>query len=399
MTRMYDVAVLGLGAMGSAAIYQLSKRKGLSALGIDRFHPPHAMGSTHGDTRATRSAPFEGDELVPLVQRSIEIYAGELQEASGTRLFNHCGGLIIGRPGQAGYHNVENPFKSTVDAAERYGIPYELLSPDEVGHRFPNIRMLDDEQAYFEPSSGFLYAEECVTTHLKLASSNGATLKYDETVLAYEPQDSAVRVTTDRATYDVGVLIIAAGPWVKHLLPELAFLFALQRLALYWFELEDIELYDAYTSMPRVGWAFGTGAYAFPAIDGPSGGVKVASEEFIPITSPEAIDRRINPEDVRRMFENNVRGRLLGLGPSAVRATTCIYTMTPDSKFVIDRHPEHQSVIVASPCSGHGFKYSAAIGEALAQLATTGNTSLNIGAYRISRFLQSAADRNGPQKG
>jgi sarcosine oxidase len=395
MTRTHDVAVLGLGAMGSAAIYQLSKCKGFSVLGIDRFHPPHPMGSTHGDTRATRSAPFEGEELVPLVQRSIEIYAGELQETSGRRLFNQCGGLLIGRPGESGYHNVENPFKSTVDAAERYGIPYELLSPDDVGHRYPNIRMLEDEQAYFESSSGFLYAEECVTAHLELASSNGATLKYDETVLAYEPQGNAVRVTTDLATYDVGVLIIAAGPWIKHLLPELASLFELQRLALYWFELEDNELYDAYTSMPRVGWAFGTGAYAFPAIDGPSGGVKVASEEYTVITSPDTIDRRISPEDVRRMFETNVQGRLLGLGPSAARAATCIYTMTPDSRFVIDRHPEHRNVIVASPCSGHGFKYSAAIGEALAQLAMSGNTSLNIGAFRMNRFPQTASGGDG----
>jgi sarcosine oxidase len=390
MTQTHDVAVLGLGAMGSATIYQLSKRKGLSALGIDRFHPPHAMGSTHGETRATRSAPFEGEELVPLVQRSIEIYAGELQETSGRRLFNQCGGLIIGRPGESGYHNVENPFKSTVDAAERYGIPYELLPPDEVGHRYPNIRMLENEQAYFEPSSGFLYAEEGVTAHLELAASNGATLKYGETVLTYEPQGSAIRVTTDRATYDVGVLIISAGPWVKQLLPELAALFELQRVALYWFELDE-ELYDAYTSMPRVGWAFGTGTYAFPAIDGPSGGVKVASEEFTAITSPETIDRTISPEEVRRMFENNVRGRLLGLGPNAVRAATCIYTMTPDSKFVIDRHPEHRNVLVASPCSGHGFKYSAAIGEALAQLAMTGSTSLNISAFQLNRFSQEAS--------
>jgi sarcosine oxidase len=395
MTRTHDVAVLGLGAMGSAAIYQLSKCEGLSALGIDRFRPPHAMGSTHGDTRATRSAPFEGEELVPLVRRSIEIYAGELQEASGRRLFNQCGGLLIGRPGEPGYHHVENPFKSTVDAAERYGIPYELLRPDEVGHRHPNIRMLEDEQAYFEPGSGFLYAEECVTAHLQLASANGATLRYDETVFAYEPRDSAVRVTTDRATYDVGALIISAGPWVKHLLPELASLFELQRLALYWFEVEDDELYDAYTSMPRVGWAFGTGAYAFPAIDGPRGGVKVASEEFTAITSPETIDRRISPEEVRRMFDNNVQGRLLGLGPSAVRAATCIYTMTPDSKFIIDRHPEHRNIIVASPCSGHGFKYSAAIGEALAQLATSGATALDIGAFRMNRFPEVISAGNG----
>jgi sarcosine oxidase len=282
-----------------------------------------------------------------------------------------------------------------VDAAVRHGIPYELLTPDEVGDRYPNIRMLKDEQAYFEPGGGFLYAEECVTAHLELASSNGATLKYDETVLAYEPRDAAVRIITDRATYDVGVLIISAGPWVKHLIPELAGLFELQRLVLYWFTLEDEEMYDAYVSMPRVGWAFGTGAYAFPAIDGPSGGVKVASEEFSAIMSPETIDRRIRPEDIRRMYDNNVHGRLLGLGPTAVRAATCIYTVTPDSKFLIDRHPDHHNVIVASPCSGHGFKYSAAIGEALAELAVTGTTSLNISAFRMNRFHQRVSGDNG----
>jgi len=386
MASTYDVAVVGLGAMGSAAAYQLSKEPGLRVLGLDMFEPPHAHGSTHGDTRATRSAPFEGDELVPMARRSVEIYAGELSEASGVRLFNRSGGLIIGRPGERGYHNVENPFKSTVDAAQRHGIEFEILTPADVARRYPAVSLRSDEMAYYEPSGGFLYAEACVRAHLERARANGADLNYGEPVLGYVDTGAGVRVTTGKATYDVGTVVVSAGPWVARLMPELRELLQLQRLVLFWFELVERSLFDAYATMPRVGWAFGSGAYAFPALDGPDGGVKVACEDFTQIDSPEAIDRQVSAEEVATMFADNVEGRLVGLGPRAVRTATCIYTMTPDSRFVIDRHPQRPNVIIASPCSGHGFKYSAAIGEILAQLVTVGGSSLDIAPFALARF-------------
>ncbi|HET6562227.1 MAG TPA: N-methyl-L-tryptophan oxidase [Marmoricola sp.] len=384
--QTYDVAVVGLGAMGSAAAYQLSKRRDLTVVGIDRFRPPHPHGSTHGDTRATRSAPFEGEGLVPMVRRSIEIYRDELGPATGRTLFRRSGGLIIGRPGAAGYHNVENPFQSTVSAAERHGVPFELLSPDEVRESFPTVGIQDDEEAYFEPDGGFLFAEECVRAHLETAQRNGVRLHYDETVTGFEPGADSVRLTTDKAAYDVGTLVVSVGPWVSDLLPETRRLFELQRLTLFWFPLEDQGLYDSYATMPRVGWAFGTGAYAFPAIDGVRGGVKVASEEYTVVGSPEGVDREVSARETNDMFERNVRGRLLGLGPRAVRSATCIYTMTPDSRFIIDRHPRSDRVIVASPCSGHGFKHSAAIGEVLAELATGSDTTLDISPFGLARF-------------
>ena len=386
MTSTFDVAVIGLGAMGSATAYQLSKVPGLRVLGLDMYEPPHAQGSTHGDTRATRSAPFEGEELVPLVRRSIEIYSGELADLTGRHLFQRSGGLIVGRPGEPGYHNVENPFKSTVDAAERYGIDYALLTPDEVREQYPVIALQEGEMAYYEPSGGFLYAEECVRAHLERARVNGATIRTRETVLDVTDTGGGVRITTDKGSYDAGTAVAAVGPWVSQLAPELRSLFQLQRLALFWFELADKSRYDAYASMPRVGWAFGSGTYAFPGIDEPDGGIKVACEEFTEIDSPETIDRTITAEEVAAMYDRNVAGRLLGLGPRAVRAATCMYTMTPDSRFVIDRHPTQPNLIVASPCSGHGFKYSAAIGEAVAQLATTGTPDLDISAFGLSRF-------------
>jgi len=257
-----------------------------------------------------------------------------------------------------------------------------------VRERFPTIGIENDEEAYFEPDGGFLYAEECVRAHLEMAQRNGARLHYDETVTSYESRGDAVRLTTDKATYDVGTLIISAGPWVGRLLPELRGLFELQRLTLFWFALEDQALLDSYTRMPRVGWAYGTGAYAFPAIDGARGGVKVASEEHSVVDSPESVDRQVSSQETSDMFEKNVRGRLLGLGPRAVRSATCIYTMTPDSRFIIDRHPGNDRVIVASPCSGHGFKHSAAVGEVLAELATDTNTTLDISPFGLERLDQ-----------
>jgi sarcosine oxidase len=385
-TQTFDVAVVGLGAMGSAAAYQLSKRRDLSVVGIDRYRPPHPHGSSHGDTRATRSAPFEGEGLVPMVGRSVQIYREELEPMTGRTLFRRSGGLIIGRPGAAGYHNVENPFQSTVSAARRHGVSFELLSPDEVRGRFPTIGIESDEEAYFEPDGGFLYAEECVRAHLELAHRNGARLNYFETVRSHESRGDSVRLTTDKATYDVGTVIISAGPWVSRLLPEMRQLFELQRLTLFWFALEDQALLDSYTRMPRVGWAFGTGAYAFPAVDGAGGGVKVASEEYTVVDSPETVDREVSARETSDMFERNVRGRLIGLGPRAVRSATCIYTMTPDSRFIIDRHPGNERVIIASPCSGHGFKHSAAVGEVLAELATGSDTTLDISPFAMDRL-------------
>lgn len=386
MTAYADVAVMGLGAMGSAALYQLSRIPGLRVVGFDAFSPPHSNGSSHGDTRATRSAPFEGEELVPLVRRSIELYSGEIATETGRTLFNRTGGLIIGKHGQAGYHNVDDPFASTVAAAQRYGVEYTLLNAAEASELYPTIHLEEDEQAYYEPSGGVLSAEDCVRSHLELAKRNGAELRLNERMIKYKDTGSGVTVETNKGVYEVGTLIVAAGPWLKGILPEYASLFELQRLVLYWFEVGNDEAFSAYERMPRVGWAYGSGTYAFPAIDGRSGGIKVASEEFSVIDSPEAIDRTVSRNEIDDMFESNVRGRLLGLTGRAVRTATCMYTMTPDSRFLIDRLPEHQNVIVASPCSGHGFKYSAAIGEALAELATAGKTTLDIAPFGFGRW-------------
>jgi len=387
----YDAIVVGLGAMGSAATFQLAKR-GADVLGIDQYRPPHEHGSTHGDTRATRVANFEGAELVAMVRRAHEIYR-EIEAESGARLFDQRGSLIFGTPGGTGYHNVEDPFKSTITAAQQHDVWHELLTPDEVHERWPVFGFQGNETAYFEPEGGVLFPERCVEAQLELAERHGARLATQEVVQSFASHKNSVSVTTTDAktnqerTYEADKLVVAAGPWVKKILPEYERHFRLERQILYWFDLEDKspENYELYNQIPRGGWAYGDGAYFFPALDGPDGGVKLACEVGTEVDSPEAVDREVSKAEINRMYENNVKDRLPGLSNERVRTATCLYTMTPDGKFIIDRHPDKENVVVLSPCNGNGFKHSAAIGEVAAQLALDGRSDLDISKFAMGR--------------
>jgi sarcosine oxidase len=385
VSRGHEVIVAGLGAMGSAAVYQLGKA-GVRTLGIDRYRPPHGEGSTHGDSRATRVATFEGAELVSMVRRSHRLYR-ELEEQTGQELFNQCGGLMIGKAGSAGYHNVEDPFQATVEAARTHRVEHEVLSADQLRERYPMLIVSDDQRGYFEAEGGYLRPERVVESQLALAERCGVDLHYNETIESFVSDGRSVTVTTDRDQYSADELVVAAGPWIKQVVPEYADTFELQRLTLFWFGMEDSSAYEQYRDMPRLGWAYDSGAYAFPAIDGPAGGIKIASEEHIVIASPEAIDRHVSSDEIERFYQTNVENRLRHVGRACLRSATCMYTMTPDSRFLIDFHPEHDNVIVASPCSGHGFKHSAAIGEVVMHLVTTGQSELDISTFNFQRLI------------
>lgn len=383
----HNVIVLGLGAMGSAATYQLAKQ-GADVLGIDQYQPPHEQGSTHGDTRATRLATFEGPELVAMVRRANELWR-ELEQESGYELFRQCGGVMFGVPGAKGYHNVADPFAATISAAEQHNIEHELLTPAQILDRWPMFGLNGNETAYVEPQSGVLFPERCVQAQLGLAIGHGARLTMNETVRSLESRKNHVRVTTEANRYTADKVIVAAGPWVKELLPKYQDQFELQRLTLLWFDLEDKSRvnYARYARMPRYGWAFGDGFYGFPALDGPEGGVKVACEDGLTVDSVAAVARRVSEAEIEHMYALNVRRRLPGLSPRCLKAQTCLYTMTPDGKFIIDYLPEDSRVLVLSPCNGNGFKHSAAIGEIAAQLTLRGESNVDIGAFTFGRLL------------
>lgn len=356
----YDAVVVGLGAMGSAALYQLAKR-GLRVLGIDRFSPPHDKGSTHGGSRITRLAIGEGAHYTPLVMRSHEIWR-EIERESGAELLTQCGGLIISSDNKRAVTHVEGFFRNTVAAAERFGIAHELLDAREIRRRHPEFAVSDDEYGYFEPSAGFVRPEACVAAQLALAEKYGAEIRRNETVVSFDDLPS-------------GNVIVTVGAWLPELLGYEK-LFTVYRQVQYWFEAErapsTIFIWELKESRQ--------GVYGFPAMDG---AVKVATEAYEASTTPDMVARAVSAEEIAAMHGNLVAPHLPGIGPRCLRTATCLYTVTPDNGFVIDRIGR---LIVASPCSGHGFKHSPAIGEALADLVSEGRSRHDLSPFGLARF-------------
>jgi sarcosine oxidase len=384
-----DVVVVGLGAMGSAALYQAARR-GARAIGIDQFEPPHDRGSSHGESRITRQAIGEGDAYVPFALLSHEIWR-ELEAETGRSLFAPVGGLILGRAPHAPIHGQTDFVGNTIGAAARFGIAHEVLSADEVGRRFPQFRLIGDETCYYEPGAGFLRPEACIDTQLDQAIKRGATVHTNQTVRRITADARGATVVTDSAAYSAGHVIVTAGAWAPQLLGD-AFSKVLRvcQQTMYWFAPEDTTAF-APDRFPIFIWRHGPEEddhfYGFPVV---GDGVKVATEQFAVTTTPDT-SRPVSPSaqadpEAGRMHQTHVRQRLAGVSDRCLRAVTCLYTVTPDFGFIIDRHPDWERVLVASPCSGHGFKHSAAIGAALAEQVIDGRSRIDLTPFSLSRF-------------
>ncbi len=364
MSRDYDAVVVGLGAMGAAALYQLSKR-GARVLGIDRYDPPHDKGSSHGETRITRLANGESAHYTRMVRRSNEIWR-ELEAETGETLLTQCGGLMIHGAG-AGAMHVPRFYEKTVENAVANGVRHVLLDAGEIRDRFPQFRVADAERGYYEYEAGFLRPEACIAAQLSLATrKHGAETRLHSAVTGFSETPDHVVVETDQGGVSARTLIVAAGAWAPQFLGGRIPL-SVHRQVLYWFE-ADAEIYQP-GRFPIFIWdtaKTAEGLYGFPEVH-PGGGVKIATEQYDAVTTPEDATRE--PTAAERGEMEDLAARYLpGLG-RCIRTETCLYTVTPDHEFVIDRLPGSRRVIVASACSGHGFKHSAAIGEMLCNLA------------------------------
>jgi sarcosine oxidase len=385
--QRYDTIVLGLGAMGSAALYHLAKR-GQKVLGIDQFSPPHMLGSSHGDTRVTRLAIGEGAHYTPLVMRSHELWR-EIERETGADLLTTTGGLIISSRATTSRMHVHDFFGTTVAAAERYGIAHEILDASAIRRRFPAFNISDDEIGYYEYEAGFLRPEACVAAQLSLAERCGAAISRNEKAAAFEEIDAGVSIKSDKNTYSADRLIVTAGTWLPQLISRTyARPFKVRRQVLYWFAPKGPVAPYEIGKFPIYIWEIQgrpQAIYGFPATDGARGGIKVATQQYETETTPDDVDRTVSDEEMRAMHEY-IAPYLPGFSEKCVKAVVCLYTVTPDAEFVIDTHPDMPNVIIASPCSGHGFKHSAAIGEALSELAVDGKSRFDLSAFRFARF-------------
>lgn len=392
-----DVAVIGLGAMGSAALFQLAKR-GVRAVGIDRFAPPHDQGSTHGETRITRQAIGEGEVYVPLALRSNEIWK-ELEAETGEQLLTQNGCLIVETAAPVSNGTIRAAFLArTQKAAIAYDIPHELLDAAEIRRRYPQFTPREDEIGYFEPGGGYLNPERCVAVQLERARALGAMTQPGTRVLSVASDGDGVRIMTDQGALLAAQAIISVGSWAPSLLGDpFAQLLAPSRQVMHWFEV-DPDYARHWAKSPVFIWSHGSSPndffYGFPSLSG-SNAIKTAGEQYDAFVHPDEIERTVTPAESAAMRSEHLAGRVQGLRPHAQRAVTCLYTVTPDSNFLIDRHPGNDRILVVSPCSGHGFKHSAATGEIAAQCVVDGKSTINISPFGLAR-LECLMNRREP---
>ena len=375
----YDVAVLGLGGVGSAAAAELARR-GLSVLGVDRYAPGHDRGASHGESRIIRSAYFEGATYVPLVRRAEQRWRA-LEAETGRALLRITGGLYVGRPDC-------ELVAGSLRSAREHGVQHEILDAAELRRRIPVMRPDDDEDAVLEPGAGVLHPERGVLAHLDVARRYGADLRHGEPAARWEATARGVRLVTATGVHEAGALVVAAGAWSAGLLADLRIPLRVERRVQHWFAPAERGWSDA----PVWIWQRPDGVtpYGFPLIGGACKlGLHDPPEEQ-PTVDPGALDRVVTAAEVAGV--QHLLDPLLPSLASAehVRSAACTYTLTPDEHFVVDRHPEHPHVAVAAGFSGHGYKFTPVLGELLADLVTGIAPPLDISAFRLGRAALAA---------
>jgi sarcosine oxidase len=376
MSTTFDVIVVGLGGMGSAAACRLAQR-GARVLGLEQFAPGHVRGSSYGQTRIIRKAYYEDPAYVPLVCRAYEGWY-DLEQRQGKHLLTECPCLSVGPPDS-------RVLTGVLRSAQEHGLPVESLSAADLVARYPPFRLPPDCAGVLERSAGFLYVDDCVAAHAAEARRQGAELRYQEPVLAWEAGPGGVSVRTAAGRYAAARLVLTAGPWAGQLLGRRGACLSVMRQVVLWFGAADLAAFRRDTFPIFIAETPGGHFYGIPAVD--ANGVKVARHYGAPeLPGPDAIARDVTDAD-----EGPVRAFLRQYLPAAAdaprrRAAVCTYTLTPDRHFVIDVHPDHANVVLAAGFSGHGFKFAPVVGEILADLSEAGRTPWPIGLFRVGRF-------------
>lgn len=371
----YDVIALGLGGMGSAALFELARR-GRRVLGLEQFPLVHARGSSHGHTRIIRTAYYEHPNYVPLVRRAFERWY-ELEQLTGRHLLTACPCLTVGpKDGEL--------IRGVRSADEEHELEVCDFTREQLESFYPPFRLSAGDIGLAEYGSGFLYVEECVRAHLDAAKTCGAVIRAEEAVTGWAASGDSVEVRTTAGVYHAAKLVVTAGAWATHLLRDVGVPLAVMRQAILWFEPRDPAPFRRDRFPIFICDTPGGAFYGLPMID--PRGIKVARHYGAPeLPSPDQVTWGVTDADetpVRAFLDAYLPGQFGRRADGQV----CMYTLTPDRHFVIDVHPKFANVAVAAGFSGHGFKFASVVGEILADLADRGRTGHPIGMFRAGRF-------------
>ena len=372
----YDVIVIGLGGMGSAAVYHLARR-GRKVLGLERFDIPHDRGSSHGVTRIIRLAYAEHANYVPLLRRAYQLWR-EIESEADERLLFITGGIDAGEEGSS-------TITGSLRSCKIHNIPHEIMDAHSLRTRFPGYNLPHEMVAVFHPDGGFVLSERAIVAYVMAAQALGATVQARERVLDWKADGGGLRVRTERDSYSTSRLIVTAGPWTSGLVPTVAPHLTPERQVLIWsqplypdkFHLEVFPVFNMEAPEGRF--------YGFPIYGVP--GFKLGKYNHLrQQTNPDHMDRECHPEDeevlrvaIRRYFPD-------ANGPT-IALKTCLFTNTRDEHFLIDFHPGLPQVCIAAGFSGHGFKFCSVIGEIVADLALEGSTRWDISLFRLNRLI------------
>lgn len=364
--KEYNTIVIGLGAVGSAALYFLSKNIP-QVMGIDRFDPPHSMGSSHGEIRITRLAVGEGQEYVKLARRSQEIW-NLMEQESSEKLFCPVGGILLDSGIQSwNKYGGSSFFDTTCKIAQSENIRHEVLDGKSIRKRYPAFVVSDQAIGYVEPSAGYVFPERIIRAQLELAEKNGAKIRINQPVQTIRQSNGWVEIELMQERIRAKQVVVSVGGWIKDFVAkEEKKKFKICRQVLHWVALEEASPMVNLSSVFM--WGYGPNPtdflYGFPSLDGET--IKIATEQFADSGHPDFLQRAVTKAEKDRFWEEKLQGKFHGLLPKIKRSEVCFYTLTPDAKFVIREHPQMDRVKLVSACSGHGFKHASALGEELA---------------------------------
>lgn len=365
----YDVVVAGLGGFGSSAAAHLAGR-GLRVLGLDPRPGAHAEGASHGESRIVRQVYFEGASYVPLLRRTFELWA-DVRTPSGDPVMRTTGALFLGAPGT-------RVLAGSIETAQEWGIPHEVLDHAEVAARFPAMRPPEGTQGLYEPAGGLVGPEAAVAAALRRAVACGAELRHDEAAVSWtvDGVGDGVQVRTSRGEVSAGALVLAPGRWTPPLLGDLSLPLVTERRVQHWYAAPAPADF-APGRFPVWIWdlAGGTSLYGVPAL---TDGLVKAAVHF-------SADRPADSWSADDVAETLAR-LMPSLGRDHRREAECWYTLTPDEHFVIGPHPASDRVLLACGFSGHGFKFTPVVGELLAGLVVDGSTPYDLSLFDPLRF-------------
>jgi sarcosine oxidase len=376
LARTAAIAVVGLGAAGSAILEALARR-GVAATGFDQFHPPHPLGSTHGRSRIIREAYYESPVYVPLVQRAYQEWE-RLERESGRHLLTRTGGIMIGQP-------ESELVQGARMSAEHHGLPHEVIGAREIRRRFPVFAVGDGDVGVVEPRAGFLDPEQSVRACLELATRAGARVETGVRVTGWSRSGGGIRLETSGGTLECGRVVLAAGPWLPDLLGHHSLPLTIERQVMFWFTPRQTPARFAARQCPVFIWEHAKGRM-FYGIPDHGFGFKAAIHHEGRVCTPETVDREVSDDEVAQVRE--LLARTIPDAPGDLReSAVCLYTNTPDQHFVLGPHPNEPAVYLVSPCSGHGFKFASAVGAVVAQTITGENSGLDLLPFAPQRLM------------